>query len=261
MSSLRAILFDLDDTLILDEELTEAAFREAAAAAGVAAERAGEFAQAARAQAVAMLAAHPEGAACEALGMAASELLWAEFEHPVLAAWAPVFRLQTFRCAVEVAGGAGDPAQASAIFARARLAGERLMPGARETLEALRPTFRLGLLTNGDSRVQRGKLERSGLAPFFDAVVVSGEEGIGKPEPAVFQRLLSRLGVSAAEAAMVGNSLRRDIAGANAAGLAAAVWLCIEGAEEFAQATPTHVITSLADLPGALNLPTPARAP
>jgi len=247
---LRAVIFDLDDTLIKDEELTCAAFD---IAARVAASRhpgldCAEFARRAREASERIFAAHPHAADWNALGIAAAEVLWAEFADEEIAEWAPTFRKDAFSCALRELGKEGDGTEESRAFARARLEGECLMPGAQETLERLKGRCLLGLLTNGDARVQREKLKRSGLESSFDAVIVSGEKGVGKPRREIFDVVLRRLGVLASEAVMVGNSLARDVAGARAAGFSAAIWLRVPGAEELADARPTHEVSQLIEI-------------
>ena len=104
-------------------------------------------------------------------------------------------------------------------------------------------------MTNGAASLQREKIETSGLGLFFDAAVVSGEIGTGKPEPAIFHHLLDRLGVAAGESLMVGNSLARDIVGGKRAGLYTC-WLALEGEEEpVGLVEPDFTIRSLAELP------------
>lgn len=99
-----------------------------------------------------------------------------------------------------------------------------LFPDAMPTLEALRSAgFKLGLITNGSVRMQSRKLEHLGLVPMFDAIVISAAEGVHKPDPEIFRRALERLGVDAAHACYVGNHPDVDVAGAKAAGLMA-VW-------------------------------------
>lgn len=78
--------------------------------------------------------------------------------------------------------------------------------------------------TNGPPDIQRLKLSRSGLAECFDQVVISGETGIGKPDPRVFLLAAERLGTAAADTIMVGDSWERDVVGAARAGMRA-VWL------------------------------------
>jgi FMN phosphatase YigB (HAD superfamily) len=62
------------------------------------------------------------------------------------------------------------------------------------------------------------------LSGYFDAVVVSSDLGVAKPDPAIFTHALSQLQLDASCAVMVGDSLERDVDGAIAAGLAA-VWI------------------------------------
>ncbi len=57
-----------------------------------------------------------------------------------------------------------------------------LFPGAIETIERFRSKgIRLGMATNGNADGQRAKIERFGLAQYFDRIIVEGEFGRGKP--------------------------------------------------------------------------------
>jgi len=97
-------------------------------------------------------------------------------------------------------------------------------PGALEALDSFRRRgMRLALVTNGSSAFQRAKIERYDLARFFDAILVEGELGVGKPDARVFQAALDALGVRPTEAWMIGDNLHADIAGAQALGIAG-VW-------------------------------------
>ena len=99
-----------------------------------------------------------------------------------------------------------------------------LFPDALRTLEALRAAgFKLGLITNGSVGMQSRKLECLALPRMFDTVLISAAEGVHKPDPEIFRRALERLGVDAAHACYVGNHPEADVAGAKAAGLKA-VW-------------------------------------
>ncbi|HEY7649362.1 MAG TPA: HAD family hydrolase, partial [Methylomirabilota bacterium] len=74
-----------------------------------------------------------------------------------------------------------DAAMAREYAARRRAA-MRLFPDAVETLERLRAReVPLGLVTNGDAGQQRDKIERFELGPFFEVIVIEGEFGAGKP--------------------------------------------------------------------------------
>jgi HAD superfamily hydrolase (TIGR01549 family) len=128
-----------------------------------------------------------------------------------------------------------------------------LADDALPTLEALRPRYKLGLITNGPSAIQRRKIERFGLADHLDLLIVSGEVGVAKPDPAIFMLALEQLGVSADQALFVGDSPEYDLRGAEAAGMAF-VWMNIVGEELPAGfARPLATIGRLGELVGVLE--------
>jgi putative hydrolase of the HAD superfamily len=95
-----------------------------------------------------------------------------------------------------------------------------LSEGARETVEAIRGQgLPVGVITNGNERVQRAKLDAIGLAQFFDPVVISEVVGMSKPDPAIFRLATNELGIDPAETLYVGDNPTVDIVGAAAAGL------------------------------------------
>jgi 2-haloacid dehalogenase len=119
-----------------------------------------------------------------------------------------------------------------------------LYEGARELLDALAALdgISLGLVTNGLGEVQRARLARLGLDRTFGSVVVSGEVGVSKPSPAIFELAftgLAALGPAAARgerALMVGDNLGSDIRG----GLAAGIHTCWYNPRTRAIADPAH---------------------
>lgn len=97
----------------------------------------------------------------------------------------------------------------------------RVFPDVVPTLTRLRNRgIKLGVISNWDERL-RPLLSALHLARHFDAILVSAEEGIQKPDPAIFRAAARRLGVSPSEAAHVGDSSGEDVAGARAAGMQA----------------------------------------
>jgi putative hydrolase of the HAD superfamily len=99
-----------------------------------------------------------------------------------------------------------------------------LSDDARDTLAALRASGKkLAVITNGGAARQRQKLAALGLADAFDAVLISGAEGVRKPEAEIFRRALERCRVSAAETVFVGDHPQADIVGALGAGMTA-IW-------------------------------------
>jgi putative hydrolase of the HAD superfamily len=94
-----------------------------------------------------------------------------------------------------------------------------LYPDALHVLTTLRCRYRLGLITNGPVRTQRPKIEQFGLEPFMDPMIISGEVGFAKPDPAIFYLALQRLAIAPARALYVGDSQQSDLVGAHAAGI------------------------------------------
>lgn len=91
----------------------------------------------------------------------------------------------------------------------------------RDVLLRLRRKFKLGCITDGWSAVQRAKIAALGVAPLLDEIVIADDLGRAhwKPHPLPFQKCCAALGVAPAEAVFVGDNLERDGAGAANAGL------------------------------------------
>lgn len=118
---------------------------------------------------------------------------------------------------------------------------ERVAPfaDAIETLETLRSQgYRLGMVTNGSSDTQRQKIGRWQLEPYFDEIVIESEFGRGKPDPGVFRQALAGTGASPEEAWMVGDNLYADIGGAQGVGVHS-VWIHRERLQ-FPDDPPAH---------------------
>ena len=112
-------------------------------------------------------------------------------------------------------------------------------PDAIETLESLRSQgYRLGMVTNGSSDTQREKIGRWQLEPYFDEIVIESEFGGGKPDPGVFRQALAGTGAAPDEAWMVGDNLYADIGGAQGVGVHS-VWIHRERLE-FPDDPPAH---------------------
>ena len=125
-----------------------------------------------------------------------------------------------------------------------------LFQGAVKTLEKLcSQGKKLGMVTNGASDMQRNKIERFKLEPFFHCITIEGEFGRGKPDKDVFEHTLKRLGVSAKDACMVGDDLGRDIAGAHEAGIYT-IWVNWRNQPlpEDSKVIPDRIITSITEL-------------
>jgi putative hydrolase of the HAD superfamily len=119
-----------------------------------------------------------------------------------------------------------------------------LFPGALDLLRELkRAGMKLALLTNGVSETHREKIALLQIAEYFDAIFLADEVGMVKPDPLLFAHACTKLRTSPSESAMVGDRYERDIAGALVAGLFT-IWVNVRGESLPAGARPPHVTVS-----------------
>lgn len=110
----------------------------------------------------------------------------------------------------------------------------------------------VGIVTNGAPEMQAKKLETIGLDDAFDVVVHAGYETPAKPSSDPFEAALTALSARPDRSYHVGNSLRSDVAGANAAGMRS-VWLADADSEVARPSDPDHVVSGLEALPDVLS--------
>lgn len=166
-----------------------------------------------------------------ALGIASWEVMWAEFtgSHPSLDGlrdWAPGYRRAVWqkvlsKCRADISLAP----RLERAYIEAHRAGHPPIPGALDLVTRLHESaVPMGILTNGPADIQRLKLEQLNVAECFAAIVVSGEIGVGKPDPAAFRIVLDALGARPADTLMVGDSWNRDIEGAESVGMRS-IWI------------------------------------
>jgi len=166
------------------------------------------------------------------------------------------FTLSMIETAMELAGGADITPIVREILAAGR---EMLafpvepLPGVDDALAALSERYRLVLITKGDLMHQENKLAASGLGDLFVAVEVVSEK-----DAATYERVFSRHGAGADEAAMAGNSMRSDVLPALEAGaFAAHIPYALTWAHEEADAPVGHprfaALGGISELPGWLD--------
>lgn len=97
-----------------------------------------------------------------------------------------------------------------------------IFPNSEKLLKELRSRgYITGVITNGPSILQNHKMDTSGLRPYCDIVVVSGDIGVHKPDPALFTYTAEKLGLPPEECIYVGDHPINDIQGATEAGMKA----------------------------------------
>ena len=230
----RAILFDLDDTIMAYDAASEGCWL----------------------QACAYYAAELNGPTPDALNTAIQEqskVFWSDPERLRLGR----LNLSEARRAVVISAfeilGTPNPTVAEKLAClRTELHEQRIapFPGALDVLQQLSKTkTRLGLVTNGASDKQRAKINRHNLTAIFECIVVEGEFGCGKPDERVFLHALTQLETAPADAWMVGDNLLHDIAPAQKLGMTG-IWHDFRGKGLPANAPcqPDRIIRKLDEL-------------
>ena len=234
----RAVLFDLDDTLHDDtrayREAAERVAREIALEGGIEPER--------------LVAAY----------VTQADAFWQGLTTDAFGT--PLVRVRTRLWAAALAAvGITDPALAvrcAAAYHRHRRDVLALFPGPVEMLARLRERgYKLAIITNGFADTHREKIALLALERLFDEILIADEVGLLKPDPRIFRLAAERLGVPAEACAMVGDRFERDIAGAAAAGMYT-VWMNVRSETVPAGATaPDAVVAGVGDIERALRLP------
>jgi putative hydrolase of the HAD superfamily len=229
---LRGVLFDLDDTLLQSRAAEEAGWE--AVAAALAARVPGLDVEELRRRYVDTLERHWHPCAAGEIDVLAFR--WNRLEE-ALAPWAALDQelFDTYSLERERTWGPLE-----------------LFPDALDTVRGLRARgLRIGVLTNGPGEGQRRKLASFGLVGELDAIAISGELGVAKPDARAFHAAARLLGLLPAEVAMVGDNLVNDVGGALAAGLGAAVWV----EQPAGQCPPgARLARELAEVPRILGL-------
>lgn len=123
----------------------------------------------------------------------------------------------------------------------------KLREGALEILEyCANQNIKIGICSDLTAQIQHRKLKQLGIINYVDAIVTSEEAGAEKPAPIMFQMILNKLGVKPKEAVYVGDSLKKDIMGAEAEGIEA-LWLSNEKSENY------KTILSFEEIKGVLD--------
>ena len=196
----KAILFDLDDTLFNLRGCEAQALRHTLSGAGLLATMPADFSQRYAKISSGYWAARAADDDSQYRRDQVLELSWRDFLASL--------NLDLSRA----------PELAAAFWA-AFCAANALNPGARETVDSLAEHYRLGLITNGYSDSQRGRLAAAGWRHRFDPLLISEEVGLAKPDARIFEMALERLELGAEEVLYVGDSLSHDREGCLRAGI------------------------------------------
>ena len=107
----------------------------------------------------------------------------------------------------------------------------KLFNDAKKILKKMKRNYKLVLITNGDSVQQREKIRKTKIEKYFSEIIISGEVGITKPKKEIFELACTKIEEQPENCIMIGDSYKLDIQGAQNAGLNA-IWVNRRG-EEF----------------------------
>lgn len=146
--------------------------------------------------------------------------------------------------------GIDDEGLAERLFATFRsVSSYKLYDDVEATLDRLRGAgYDLGLISNFERWLEQLLVELE-VGRAFRTTVISGVEGVAKPDPAIFELALERAGVDASRAVYIGDSPEMDIRPATAVGMSAVL---LDRAGRHGGAGG-HVISSLSELPEVLE--------
>ncbi len=122
-------------------------------------------------------------------------------------------------------------------------------PEMEETLKKLKQKgFKLGVVTNGQGSGQNQKIDTLGIRPYLDAISISGQVGVKKPDPGIFHHALDQLQMSGKGVWFVGDNPVMDIYGAHCVGLTP-IWIQrYERSWYGSLAAPPYTVKSLREI-------------
>lgn len=123
-----------------------------------------------------------------------------------------------------------------------------LMNEAREVITYLRKKYKTGLITNGKTSIQYGKMDTLGIRDHFDLIIVSEEAGVKKPDPRIFELALDGLHLRPEECIYIGDHPVNDIEGAAKIGMET-IWIKVNQPwKDELMARPLYSIEELNEL-------------
>ncbi|MBD3918933.1 HAD family hydrolase [Paenibacillus sp. PR3] len=253
----KAVLFDLDDTLLWDDRSVKEAFE---ATCRYAAEKTGvdvaALEESVRKEARALYESYETFPFTKMIGINPFEGMWGNFtggeleSFRAMQALAPGYRKDSWTLGLKALGieDAALGAELAEKFPAERRSRSYVYEETFRLLDHLKGKYKLLLLTNGSPDLQQEKLDGvPNLIPYFDHIIISGAFGKGKPDASIFQHAMEKLGITPEEGVMVGDKLTTDILGANTVGMTS-VWINRHGMQRTDEIVPSFEITHLEEL-------------
>jgi len=138
--------------------------------------------------------------------------IWEEFEEKLISA--DKLKVERFKRYFKLLNVDADPGDFSDQYLINLSKGTDLLPGAYELLESIHSDFKIVIVTNGLTSVQKPRFENSEIHSFVTSYVISEEFGIPKPNVEIFVHALSTVGhEDKSTTLMIGDKLSSDIKG------------------------------------------------
>lgn len=252
---IKAVFFDLDDTLLWDQKSVKDAFT---VTCKLAEDRykvdSNQLEEAVREHARNLYSSYETYPFTQMIGINPFEGLWGNFlddqeDFRKMKEFVPSYRREAWTLALK-AMGVDDPKfgyELAERFPQERRKTQFVYEETFAVLDKLKESYKLLLLTNGSPDLQNTKLAITPeLTPYFDHIVISGDFGKGKPDSSIFEYALTLLSMEKDEVIMVGDNLMTDILGANRAGIKS-VWINRHNKERN-EVVPTYEIKDLQEL-------------
>lgn len=180
-----------------------------------------------------------------------NQSLWKAVESAQL----PVgqLRLKRFQLLSEALGANMEAEQVAAFYETQLGTSARWLPGADGALSLLEHRYKLGIVTNGLTTIQKAKYQHLSLGKWFKTFVISEEVATSKPQKEIFTIALTKIATAASNTLMVGDSLTSDYVGSLNAGMDFC-WINAKGLPLPAHLPePRFTLRSVAELPALLQ--------
>lgn len=180
-----------------------------------------------------------------------SQQCWRDFEEKKIDQ--DTLRRVRFELFFEAAAIAGNALHFNNQYLQNLILHSSLLEGAMDLMNGLHGKVPMAIITNGLKDIQRHRLERTGLTPFFEAIVVSDEIGVSKPHAPFFDHTFEQINFpDKSKVLVIGDSLSSDIRGGHNYGLDTC-WFNPKGLENHLEIQPTYEIGELEELYGLLQ--------
>ncbi len=252
----KTVLIDLDDTLIVEEKSAQESFMASAEYLGKFHNIDSEgFINTVRNSARDLWYSLPTIKYAKEIGISSWEALWADFSdtdenQKELKSLRSYYQKTAWRNALLKYGIVDDELalKLSLVYIEDRRNRHILFDDTEIFLKQLSGlNLKIALITNGTPDLQWQKIRKSNIEQYFHTIVISGEIGYKKPGVEIFNYCLKQVNSKKDDSIMIGDSLEKDIRGANNMGITS-VWLNRNLKENKTDINPVYEFNNLNDI-------------